>query len=57
MQVNPLASGTLLKSDWIVESVIAPPLMKEALGGVGSSAAQFGPRELMKEVLPKSAFP
>ena len=31
--------------------------MKAALGGVGSDALQFGPREPMKEVFPKSAFP
>jgi len=31
--------------------------IKEELAGVGSEALQFGPREPIKEVFPKSVFP
>lgn len=53
-----MAFCTVWKSDWISDAVILEVWMiKEPLGGVDSEELQFGPREPMKAVFPKSVFP
>ena len=57
-QGNRLASCTVTKSDWILESVtVEGSMMKGWLFGVGSVGLHPGPRVALKEVLPKSVFP
>jgi hypothetical protein len=47
-----------MKSDWRSDAVTSELCtIKGALRGVGSEALQFGPREPMKDVFPKSVFP
>ena len=53
-----MASCTVVKLDWRLDEVTSELCtIKGLLGGVGSEVLQFGPREPMKDVFPKSVFP